>query len=272
MSKPKKIVRKKVCKKEPVPKKKKALKRKSNVIDSETDSEVPPDPEIQALIATIGEEKRKELEEKFQFGLALESVQEVSIDERRVGDDIEAQKKSGNDSSHFKVIKNLNKHINGLIKNTNYYMTSKNPFLPVSYYKTEQSLSSKTFYLMAKEFRTLKSPLLINSVVLDCFIAAHIDEWDDYTFVSLDDTAKMIGNHREKKFRNRKICQIDKPLKKNIIMIYLFEAHYRTIICNIELEQLIFYDPYEVATDKDEAVKYFQSFVKTAKRTHHSIN
>lgn len=102
-------------------------------------------------------------------------------------------------------------------------MSSRNPFLQIGFYKTERSPSCNTFYLMAKEFRTLKSPLLVNSVVLDCFLASNIDEWADYTFVSLVDTVRMIGDHREKRFRHCGISQTDKPLKNNVVMIYLYE-------------------------------------------------
>lgn len=75
-------------------KKRKAQKRKLNVCEDESDSNIPTDPEIKALIDTIGKEKRIELENRVELNFAVKSKDNSIGDNRQVSNVENAAKKN----------------------------------------------------------------------------------------------------------------------------------------------------------------------------------
>ncbi|OXU16763.1 hypothetical protein TSAR_013649 [Trichomalopsis sarcophagae] len=144
---------------------------------------------------------------------------------------------------------NLKKFCNNLINHENYYFLSKSSRATVARY-TMRDL----------EFSTLRQGIWINGIVINSFVATHIDEWIDFTYVPSDDSITIAGDHsHERVNRNKYISRTTKRMKNNLLLPYLYCSHWRLLHVQ---RKIMLLDPYGTDPDQDRAVKAFKNFTE----------
>lgn len=158
----------------------------------------------------------------------------------------------------------VEKFDNGLVKDVNYYMASNSRMLTVGHYQTKRSLTTEIFFVTANQYATLRCSRWIDGLVIDAFVAANIDDWEDFTFICTDDTKVSIGKENDgtrQKLKGRAILKTKKPIGGHILMPYLFEGHWRLLVANVKQQNLMLLDPYRTGTDKDRVVAAFHDLL-----------
>ena len=161
---------------------------------------------------------------------------------------------------------------NGLINSVKHYIIlSTSEYVKIGIFKPKINvpLVLKEFQMAAKQFYPIANTRRwIDSIIIGCFIATHMDEWVDknISYMPTDIANKAIGTFAaEKKRSNSDIYKIFSPLNDVLLMPYVFEGHCALLIVNIKEETLTVMDPYEVSCDQERVVTALHTYVKSCK-------
>lgn len=210
---------------------------------------------------------------------AMESVAENEIDTTQADFDLEPtvlptntslmENTSGNgpklsdkDNDAELIVRSIPKFPNKVVEDANYYFNSRSSNVAVGICESDAIVVCKTYEVRAREFRTLQGRLWINGLIIDAFVAAHIDMWDDVTYIPTDSTSIILGEFSQlRTCRNRRLCKIDIDFCNRLLMPYLQGDHWYLLAAQIKEQEICIMDPYSIGGDQDRAMKAFEYFV-----------
>ncbi|KAH0567842.1 hypothetical protein KQX54_014869 [Cotesia glomerata] len=132
------------------------------------------------------------------------------------------------------------------------------------------SANEQVFFHL-KEFTI--SPLQLHSVadyeawvdgqVIDAFASTFMTNWCDITYIPTDLLNKVLGRFSRIKTVNKSsIYTRNQDIGNKLLLPYCYDSHWRLLVVDINLKQLILLDPRLVSTDTTRVVEAFTSFIK----------
>lgn len=149
-----------------------------------------------------------------------------------------------------------------MICDIKYYSRCASPYVIISRYNSEKCLTRESFDLSAKELITAFGNRWFNGLVIDAYVISCINNWENVCYIPTDDTISIIGNFAAQGLKNSKLLFLEKPLENIIIMVYLYNYHWRMFKINSKSALLTVFDPYGDSSDEKRVVKAFKQFFK----------
>lgn len=115
----------------------------------------------------------------------------------------------------------IDRYDNGLLKDILYYIDSKTVSIIIEHYFYKESVNSQNLYITSEKYATIFNNGWFNGCVIDANIFSFINDYNGITYISTDDSIRIISNMSKDINSKSKFCTTTKPLQSVIVMVYL---------------------------------------------------